>query len=450
MTEGRGDRPATARARLRRIGTIALPIMGAMVSQNVFNLVDAAMVGVLGAASLAAVGVASYANFMAMAAVMGLASGVQVMVARRMGEGRHGETAAPLTGGLILAIALGMPIAVVAFLITPLLFPYLNSDPAVVADGVPYLQARLAAVAAVGCNFAFRGYWAGVDSAGIYLRTVIVMHAINIGLNYVLIFGALGMPALGTQGAGIGSAIATWAGTAIHLIVGFRLARTNGFLIRVPQRETMVTMLRLALPSALQTVLFAAGITMLFAIIGRIGTAEVAVSMVIVTLFLTALLPGLALGLATLTLVGESLGRGAPGDARAWAWDVSRLAVLLLSAMGLAALAAPDLLLSGFVHDPLVREVGWMSLRLAGLAIVVEALAMVLQNALLGAGAARQVMVVAVGFQWLVGLPAAWLFGPYLGYGLLAVWLCHFAHKVLVAGTFVVLWRRGHWARIKV
>ena len=71
-------------------------------------------------------------------------------------------------------------------------------------------------------------------------------------------------------------------------------------------------------------------------------------------------------------------------------------------------------------------------------------------NALLGAGAARQVMVVTVSLQWLVGLPLTWLFGPYLGYGLLGIWASQFGYRAVQAAVLSYLWHRGRWAAIRV
>ena len=95
-----------ARERLTRITTLGLPIMGGMLSQSLLNLIDAAMVGSLGSEALAGVGLGSYANFMAVALVMGLGAGVQAMVARRKGAGATGEIAGPLNEGLLIALLL--------------------------------------------------------------------------------------------------------------------------------------------------------------------------------------------------------------------------------------------------------------------------------------------------------------------------------------------------------
>ena len=179
---------------------LSLPIVGGMASQNVLNLVDIAMVGTLGPVALAAVGLGSFANFMAMALVMGLSSGVQAMAARRKGEGRESEMAVALNGGLLLAIMIGLPILILLLWQAPVLFALLIDDPAVIAEGVPYFEARLYGVFAIGVNFAFRGYWNGISLSRIYLRVVLIMHISNVPISYVLIFGLFDWPGWAPSG----------------------------------------------------------------------------------------------------------------------------------------------------------------------------------------------------------------------------------------------------------
>ena len=167
-------------ARRRRILSLALPIIGGMVSQNILNLVDTAMVGHLGDNALAAIGIAGFAAFMATALITGLSTGVQAMASRRLGEGKGDQMAVPLNGGLLLGLAMAIPLTGLLYTYTPQLFPFLMSDPEVVDIGVPYLQIRMLAIGAVGMNFVFRGYWNGVNMSRVYMRTLIVMHAVNI------------------------------------------------------------------------------------------------------------------------------------------------------------------------------------------------------------------------------------------------------------------------------
>ncbi len=439
-----------APTRRRQILALALPIIGGMASQNVLNLVDTAMVGTLGPEALAAVGMGSFVNFMAMAFVMGLSAGVQAISARRFGEGRWSETAAPLNAGLLIALTIGIPWSVLLFVNASRLFPLLVDDPAVVSLGVPYVQARFAGIAAIGMNFCFRGFWNGISQSRRYLQTLIIMHGLNIFLNWVLIFGHFGLPRLGTTGAGLGTTIATYFGSLIYVVLALRHAQGSGFLKRIANRASTVAMVRLSAPAGLQSFFFATGMTTLFWIIGQIGTRELAASNVLVQLLLVAILPGVGFGMAAASLVGQALGRGDPDDAVRWGWDVSRLAMVLVGTMALVGLVFPDLLLRIFLHEPETVALARFPLRLLGATMTVETLGGVLLNALLGAGASKTVMAVSISIQWGLFLPAAYLAGPVLGLGLSAVWIGQVAYRCLQAVIFALIWRSRRWMGVEV
>ncbi len=435
-------------ARRRRIFVLALPIIGGMLSQNVLNLVDTAMVGTLGDEALAGVGLGGFANFLFSAFVLGLSPGVQAMAARRVGEGRMDETAIPLNGGLLMALVLAVPWSAVLIAMAPQYFPVLTGDEAVVEQGVPYLRARLFAMFAMGMNFAFRGYWNAVDKSILYMRTLISMHVLNIFLNWVLIFGNLGAPALGATGAGVASAIATVFGTASYFLLGRTYARDAGFLRGLPDRATMSTMLRLAAPAGLQQFLFAAGMTVFMMLVARMGTPELAASKVIIDLILVGILPGIGFGLAAASLAGQALGRGDPDDAMQWGWDVTKIAIFVVAALSLPAVLFPEAILGVFIHQPDTLAIAKTPLRLVCGLLFIDIVGMVLMNALMGAGDTKRVMFVSTGFQWLLFLPAVYVIGPVMGLGLVAVFAAQVVYRTLQAVTFASMWKRGRWQTI--
>jgi putative MATE family efflux protein len=438
------------RNRIRTILALALPIIGGMASQNVLNLVDTAMVGYLGAPALAAVGMGSFANFMAVAFIMGLSAGVQAIAARRLGEGRRDETASGLNSGLLIAFLVAVPWSVLLIIFADRLFPFLVDDPEVVALGVPYFRARLVGMVAIGMNFAFRGFWNGIGQSRRYLQTLVIMHACNIVLNWILIFGHFGVPALGATGAGIGTTIATFLGTAIYIVLALRHAQGTGFLRRMADRKTMASMLRLSIPAGTQSFFFATGMTVFFWIIGRIGTAELAASNVLVQLLLVAILPGVGFGLAAASLVGQALGRGDQEDAVTWGWDVSRLAMIVVGTSALLGLVAPDLLLKIFLHEEHTIALARFPLRLLGATMAIETLGSVLMNALLGAGASKTVMMVSISLQWGVFLPVAFVLGPVMGFSMSAVWAAQVGYRCLQGLIFSSIWRSRRWIGLNV
>jgi putative MATE family efflux protein len=436
--------------RRRRIFGLALPIIGGMLSQNVMNLVDTAMVGTLGDAALAGVGLGGFANFLFSSFVLGLSAGVQAMTARRVGEGRWSETAIPLNGGLLLALIMAIPWSALLVATAWDYFPLLTGDDAVVEQGVPYLRARLCAMFAMGMNFSFRGYWNAVDKSILYMRTLISMHVINIFLNWVFIFGNLGAPELGAAGAGVASAAATIFGTASYFLLGRSYAKDNGFLHGLPSRQTVKTIVRVAAPSSIQQFFFAAGMTAFLMLVARMGTPELAATKVIIDLILVGILPGIGFGLAAASLAGQALGRGEPDDAKRWGWDVVKIAVVVVALASLPVVLFPKLLLSIFIHDPGTLALATNPLRVAAGFLFLDAAGMVLMNALTGAGDTKRVMFISVGFQWLLFLPAVYLVGPTLGLGLVAVLAMQASYRGVQALVFGAMWQGGRWQEIEL
>jgi putative MATE family efflux protein len=439
-----------ARDRRRAIWAIALPIMGGMMSQNILNLVDIGMVGFLGDAALAATGIGGFTNYLCIAFIIGLSAGVQALAARRLGEGRDAETAIPLNGGLLLALVLGAPASVVLILLVPTAFPLLTGDPAVIEQGVPYLQIRLAAMVAVGMNFSFRGYWSAIHMTGVYLKTLLIMHSINIFLNWVLIFGNLGAPAMGVRGAGLATTISIFIGTGIYFYFALRHAQDRGFMHGWPSLYTLKQQFRLSLPSSLQQLFFAAGLVTLMWILGRIGTAELAAANVLMTFHLTALLPSFGVALATTTLVGNALGRKDVEDAARWGWNAAVLTLIYGLAVVVVVLPFAEPLLGFFLKNDATRDLAYLPLLLWAVVIGVDAAGLVLLNGLIGAGDTRRSMWISVLWQWAFFLPLAFVVGPLLGYGLLGVWILNGLYRLGQAVSCARQWSGRRWAQIEI
>lgn len=419
-------------------------------SQNLLNLADTAMVGRLGASDLAAVGMGGVATFLSFAMLLGLSPAVQAMASRRLGEGRHDAVALPLNAGLLVAVLVGVPLGAILYALAAPAFGLLSHDPAVLASGVPYLKARTLSIAAIGINFSFRGYWNGIHKPSRYMVTLTVMNLINIVLNYLLIFGHAGFPRLGAAGAGVASTVATYCGSLMYLVLGLSQSRAEGFLRERPVADVLKTLVRLASASGLQTLFYAGGATVLFWITGRIGTAEMAAANVILNLVLVGVLPAMGMGLAAASLVGKSLGRRDKDDAYRWGWEVALLAGLALAPPAGLLVWRPCLWLRLFTTSPEVLSVGCVPLQLSGLGLPIEAMALVLMHALMGAGDNARVMRWSIFCQWVLFLPMAYLVGPVLGGGLTGVWLVQLLYRFVTAGAFASLWIRGRWRSAEV
>jgi len=433
--------------RLRRIFAISIPIIGGMLSQSIINLVDAAMVGRLGDTALAGVGIGSYATFITVSVVMGLSAGVQAMVARRQGAGKLNEITEPLIAGLQLAALIGLPLTLAVYVAAPFFIPIFNHDQSVVDIAVPYFEWRTLATIAVGMNFVFRGFWNGISEGKKYLYTLLLMHLINIIVSWVLIFGIGSWEGFGAVGSGIGTTIALFCGAAMNFWLTFHQQKGRFNLAGV-STQTMRNIIRLTIPNSTQQTLFALGNGVLFWIIGQVGTQEQAIGHILISLMLLMILPAVGLGMAATSLVGHSLGREEHKDAYRWGWEVTRVAMLIMTLAGIPLWLFPEYVLRIFTPHPELIALGKWPLRITGLNITLEVTAMVLTQALLGAGASKQVMNINFLMQWGVLLPLAFIIGPVAGFGLLGIWLLQGIQRITLSAIYGVIWRKQKWGRI--
>ena len=422
-----------------------------MGSSALLSLVDTAMVGWLGSAELAAVGLGSFASWIYLGFFQGLTIAVQALVSRRVGQGRIGEAGASLNAALLLLVAVAPASAAILWVATPSLFALLNDDPAVLAAGVPYLRWVIAQSLFMGAIYAFNGFWNGIGRSRMYIAPLVVMHVTNAALAYVLIFGHFGLPAMGTEGAGLATALASVVGCALYLVLAHRHARSLGFMRARPTRDEFGAVLRLAVPGGLQQLFDTLALTLMYRIVGSIGTVELAAYAVLINLVGLVGLPAFALGSAGAALVGQALGRGNIDDAARWAWDVMRVGAMGLALIGVPFWLAPDLLLSIWLHEESAVDVARTPMRILGAMIVFNGVGYMLAAMLNGAGDVRRVTWVNLITQWLWLLPGAWLLGPVLGGGLLGVWCMHqFGFRALQSLIYVLIWRTRRWAHVQL
>jgi multidrug resistance protein, MATE family len=437
--------------RARTLLRIGLPIMGGMVSMVLLGLIDTAMVGRLGNAALGAVGLSSFAAFIYLGLFAGFSIAVQALVSRRAGEGRSTECAAPLHAALI-PIALAAPVLSGAlYVLVPYLMPLINNDPEVVAISIDYIRWLMLQGVFVGFIAANTGFWNGIGESRIYIPSMVAMHVANVFLNYVFIFGNLGAPEMGAEGAGFATFLASIFGAALYLRLGLRYGRGYGyFRLRSAGNETR-RVLRLAVPAGLQQLLDVLALTVTYSIVGLVGTAELAVYSVLINFINVVGLPAWGLGTAGATLVGQALGRKDVGDADRWAWDTIRVGMVAMAVIGLPFWLTPEWLLAIWIQDPETLAIAVWPTRILGIMIAINGVGYMLATLLNGAGDVKKVTWVNLVTQWLILVPGAWLMGPVLGFGLLGVWAIHqFLFRLGHVFIFGWFWRRGGWARIRI
>lgn len=436
--------------RYKTIIGLGLPIIGGMLSQSVLNLIDAALVGQLGEASLAGVGIGSYANFVAISLILGLSSAVQTLVARRQGQGLDNQSTQPVFVGILVAILFALPLSCVFIEFSEVLVATMTTKDSVQNIAVEYFDYRTAAMIAIALNLSFRGWWNGTQRPVTYFKILIFTHILNIVVSYCLIFGYAGLPLLGAPGAGLGTAIALFSGALLNGWLVYKDTRFKGLKLFDTARLPVSSVLRLAIPNSMQQVLFSLAICVLMWIISQIGTEDQAIAHVLINLSLFLILPAVGFGVASTTLVSQALGEQKPKKALQYGWDVIAVALSSIAILSIPLLAVPELILQIFLQSPQVVESATLPLQLTALAIILDAAAIVLAQSLLGVGDSRSVLIITGCSQWLFYLPLAWFVGPYLGFGILGIWIVQLIHRTLSSAVFIAIWKQRNWIKIEI
>jgi multidrug resistance protein, MATE family len=413
-------------------------------------VIDLAMVGRLGNNAIAALGLAVFSNTLITSFVAGIAPAVQGLVARRRGEGSAESKCLPLNAGLLLALLAGSPLAFICYLLTPALFSLVSSDVEVTKIGIPFLRCLYLGIIAVGMNGAFKGFWAGIEKPKIFMLIVLFMNCLNTVLNYILIFGHFGMPALGATGAGISTVVSLYTGVIVNFFILYFGFRKDAFTTMKVETPVLTRIFKLGLPATMQDFFLAASYIIFFWMVGQIGAVELAAANVLVRITMILFLLAVSLGMASATLVSKAAGEGDFAGAAQWGWDVGKLGVISITVLGLPLLLFPEAFLSIFLTDPHAVSIAVVPLRIVAATSGIGSMIYILAYTLYSVGDGKRVTIVSFGTQWIFCLPAVWIVGPYLKYGLSQIWMVQMANGIIGSALITAIWADGRWKKIKI
>ncbi len=433
--------------------SIGYPIVVGMLSTTMMNIVDIAMVGRLGAAAIAAVGLGGIFFFTVSSFFSSLNVGVQTVAARRFGEENLGETGSVLWNALFIAIIAGFPVTLLGISLGTDFIELLNNDPQVVMFAQGYIWYRFLGVGFVILSMAFHGFFNGIARTKVHLQVTVTANILNVILNYGLIFGHLGLPEMGVRGAGLASSIGMLYSVIMYIIYGLRPSIRKPFDFLKPARirsETLRKIIKLSFPVALQNAIVHSGFTVFFVIVGKISTVALAASEILFDILSFSFMPGFGFGMAAGTMVGKYLGALKPDHAEQSGWIGLQLSVIFMGSMGIIFLLFPRLILHIFTTDVDVIREGVLALRILGTIQFIDACGLSLSGALRGAGDTTFVSITEILINLALFLPLVYFLAIILEWGLLGAWVGFGLYIILFASAMIFRFRQGKWKEIEV
>ncbi|GJG85401.1 hypothetical protein tb265_05820 [Gemmatimonadetes bacterium T265] len=439
MTPARAGGGGTDGSELRAMLRLALPVTAVQVGLMLMGVVDTMMVGHLSPAALAAAALGSLYFYNVTAFGQGVLFALDPLVAQAVGAGDAPAAARAVQRGVVLAVLLSAPLALALLPAAGVLAAF-GQPPEVVPTAAAFVRAQVAGVLPFLGFVVLRQTLQAHGHTRAIVAAIVVGNVANAALNWVLIYGRLGAPALGAVGS-------AWASTASRwLMVGALYAAARGELRPVlrPWRPgawraaALAPALRLGLPLGVQQALEYGAFGAVGLLMGRLGTVPMAGHQATLNLASLTFMVPLGISAAAAVRVGRAVGAGDAGAARRAAQAATAVGVGFMAASACVLLAAPRALAGLYTDDAGVLALAAALIPIAGVFQVFDGLQVVSLGVLRGLGDTRVPAAVNVVGFWLFGIPlGAWL-GLRAGAGPRGLWWGLVAGLAAVGGVLAL------------
>lgn len=414
--------------------------------------VNMIMVGRLGPAAVAGVGLGSQVVMISFAVMMAISAGTIALVARYTGAKEPEMANRTLKQSLLLGIILSIPLTIIGWFMGAQFLALFGSEPDVLELGSIYVKFTF-----IGTTFQFIEFLSAAALRGsgdmkTPLMVGILNNVVNILVGYVLIFGYLGFPAMGVKGAAIGNVISFMIGAVAYLYIllhgrhKLKLRRNHVFFDGSIMRKIM----KIGTPAATEQVLIQTGFLVYTFIIVYFGTVELAAHQIGMRIQSLAFMPGMGFSMAATALVGQYLGAKKPRTAEKSAIESAKLSAIVMSVVGIVLFLLATPIAKLFISDPDTIKYTTLWIRMLAFSMPAVGIFFTLAGGLRGAGDTRWPLYASTFGIYAIRLPIAAFMGIYLGWGIFGAWLAFVLEYY--ARSVIILWRfkSGAWKTIKV
>ena len=431
----------------RAIILLAIPMILELSLESVFAVVDMFFVGKLGRNAIATVGLTESVITIVYSISFGLATAATAIVARRIGEGNHEGAAHAGAQSLLVAFVIALILSAAGMTFAGDILSLMGASEDVVQQGAVFTRIMFGGSLAIILLFLINGIFRGAGDPAMAMRSLWIASGVNIVLCplFIHLFGLKG------------AAMATVAGRSSGVLYqSYHLSRGSGLVkFRVKQftfdTGVIGSLVRLSWPAALQFIISSGSWIMIVRLVAETGgTTASAGCQIALRSFIFFILPAWGLANAGATLVGQNLGAKQPGRAEESVFLIAKYNSILMGLVMLLFLFFSNPIVRLFTIDEAVIAYGTRALEIFGSGFIIYGIAMVMTQALNGAGDTRTPTVINFVCFWLIQIPLAYLLAEGLhmkSSGALAA--IPIAETVL-AGVTWYYFKRGKWKAILI
>lgn len=443
----------TSKGLTKKVFDLAGPSLAEMMLVSLVSMADMIMVGRLGPAAIASVGMTNQPMFFALAIFMALNVGTTAIVARSIGAGDVNGANDAARQTFMITVLLGLAASALAYFSAPYVLRFMNAQDDVMRIGVPYFRivglGLLFNTLSMSAGAVLRG--SGDTKSPMYIN--IVANLVNVVGNYTLIYGHFGMPHLGVNGAGLATTFSRFVAFILFAFLIYSGKRVVKLTVRDNYSFNLPLIKRISKigsNAAIEQLVMRGGQIAFARVVAGLGTNTFAAHQIALNVLSLSFMPGQAFGMSATTLVGQSLGAKDPRLAERCGYEARRLGMFVASFMGLVFFFGGGWIASLYSTDPEVIKYSALALKIIALVQPAQATQFILAGGLRGAGDTRWPMYSTVMGVWVGRVLLSVLFVTVLGFGLVGAWSAMAIDQLGRSAFISYRFKTGRWKQIKV
>ena len=435
----------------KEIWRIAVPIMVGNLAQTLITFTDTTFLGHLGVVALGASMMAGMYYFVFTTMAMGLAIGIQIIIARRFGERQYGKIGSIFQHGALFIFLFGLFLFLIMRLFSHLLLDFIIESESIYAGAMEYISFRQYGIVFVCLNYLFRSLYVGLSNTKVITLSTTIMAAVNIVLDYALIFGELGLPEMGIGGAALASFTAEVTATLFFIAYTYfkyrkreyELFRRHSF-----DKELSINIFHVATPTMFQKLFSFSSWFIFFILVEKMGEEAIGISSIARSVYMILFIPVFGFLSTSNTLTSRIIGEGKSNEVLPTLFKIIFNCILCCLPLILVCVSFPTAVMRIYTDDMALADAAIPSLFVVCGAIIFQAFGAVSFEAVSGTGNTSAalwlefgILIIYIAYIWMitnVTTHVEW------------VWTCELIYGGFIAISSILYIKNANWKNLKI
>lgn len=435
----------------KEIWRIAVPIMIGNLAQTLITFTDTAFLGHLGIIALGSSMMSGMYYFVFTTMAMGLAIGIQIIIARRFGAKEYDKIGSIFQHGAVSILIFGLLLFTIMRIFSSSLLDFIIESDNIYAGAMEYINVRQFGIVFVCFNYLFRALYTGLSDTKVITYSTIIMATVNIILDYCLIFGKFGLPEMGIAGAALASLIAEVTATMFFFVYTYvklgkseyELFKHHGF-----NKELTLNIVRIATPTMFQKLFSFSAWFIFFILVEKMGEQAIGISSIARSVYMILFIPVFGFLATSNTLTSRIIGAGHADEVLKTVFRIIFNCILCCIPLVLVCVFFPTAVMSIYTEDMALANAATPSIYVICGAIIFQAIGAVAFESVSGTGNTNAALWLEFGIL-LLYIVYVWVLTNITTH-VEWVWTCEYIYGGLIAIVSIIYIKFANWQKLRL